>query len=76
LLLFENLKEPKSAWAIVGISEHVGHAMTYMILTNDTQKIIHQSNVQTALDLLSPNKQVDPPSGEDYQASLTKLHGE
>jgi hypothetical protein len=46
----------------VGISEHVGHAMTYMILTNDTQKIIHQSNVQTALDPLSPNKQVDPPS--------------
>jgi hypothetical protein len=29
----------------VGISEHVGHAMTYMILTNDTQKILHQSNV-------------------------------
>jgi hypothetical protein len=51
----------------VGISEHVGHAMTYMILTNDTQKIIHQSNVRTALDLFSPNKQVDPPSGEDYQ---------
>jgi hypothetical protein len=51
----------------VGISEHVGHAMTYMILTNDTQKIIHQSNVRTALDLLSPNKRVDPPSAEDYQ---------
>jgi hypothetical protein len=29
----------------VGISEHVGHAMTYIILTDDTQKIIHQSNV-------------------------------
>jgi hypothetical protein len=40
----------------VGISEHVGHAMTYMILTDDTQKIIHQSNVRTALDPLSPNK--------------------
>jgi hypothetical protein len=51
----------------VGISEHVGHAMTYMILTNDTQKIVHRSNVRTALDLLSLNKQVDPPSGEDYQ---------
>jgi hypothetical protein len=42
----------------VGISEHVGHAMTYMILTDDTQKIIHRSNVRTALDSLSPNKQV------------------
>jgi hypothetical protein len=41
--------------------------MTYMILTDDTQKIIHLSNVGTALDPLSPNKQVDPPSGEDYQ---------
>jgi hypothetical protein len=40
----------------VGISEHVGHAMTYMILTDDTQKSIHQSNVQTDLDPLSPNK--------------------
>jgi hypothetical protein len=29
----------------VGIREHMGHAMTYMILTDDTQKIIHQSNV-------------------------------
>jgi hypothetical protein len=51
----------------VGISEHVGHTMTYMILTDDTQKILHQSNVRTAFDPLSPNKQVDPPSGEDYQ---------
>jgi hypothetical protein len=32
------------------MSGHVGHAMTYMILTDDTQKIIHRSNVQTALD--------------------------
>jgi hypothetical protein len=54
-------------WRFVGISEHVGHAMTYMILTDDTQKIIPWSNVQTALDPLSLNKQVDPPSGEDYQ---------
>ena len=51
----------------VGISEHVGHAMTYMILTDDTHKILHRSNVRTALDPLSGNKRVDPPSGEDYQ---------
>jgi hypothetical protein len=36
-------REPRGRF--VGISEHVGHAMAYMILTNDTQKIIHQSNV-------------------------------
>jgi hypothetical protein len=57
-------------WEPVGISEHVGHAMTYMILTDDTQKIKHQSHVRTALDPLSPNKRVDPPSGEDYQPPL------
>ena len=51
----------------VGISEHVGHAMTYMILTDDTHKVIHRSNVRTALDPTSANKRVDPPSGEKPQ---------
>jgi hypothetical protein len=51
----------------VGISEHVGHAMTFMILTDNTMKILHRSNVRTALDPLSPNKRVDPTSGEKYQ---------
>ena len=32
----------------VGISEHVGHALTFMILTDDTQKIIHCSVVHSA----------------------------
>jgi hypothetical protein len=32
-----NLKERRGRF--VGISEHVGYAMTYMILTDDTQKI-------------------------------------
>jgi hypothetical protein len=49
--------------------------MTYMILNDDTQKIKHQSNVLPALDPLSPNKRVDPPSGEDYQPPpIIKLH--
>jgi len=51
----------------VGISEHVGHAMTYMILTDDTLKIIHRSNVRTADNPLTQNKRLDPTSGEDYQ---------
>jgi hypothetical protein len=58
----------------VGISEHVGHAMTYMILTDDTQKIVHRSNVRTALDPTSQNKRVDPPSGEDYQPPSPSLN--
>jgi hypothetical protein len=34
----------------VGISESVGHAMTFKILTDNTLKVIHQSNVRSALN--------------------------
>jgi hypothetical protein len=34
----------------VGISESVGHAMTFKILTDDTLKVIHRSNVRSALN--------------------------
>jgi len=34
----------------VGISDNVGDAMTFKILTDDTQRIIHRSNVRSALD--------------------------
>jgi hypothetical protein len=57
----------------VGIFEHVGHAMTYMMLTNDTQNIIHLSNVQTALDPLSPNKQVDPSTMSVLNGKMGRL---
>ena len=36
----------------VGIAKHVDYAMTFKILADDTQKVIHQSNVHSAL---SPN---------------------
>ena len=36
---------PEKTGRFVGISEHVGHAMTFKILTDDTQKIIHRSSV-------------------------------
>ena len=48
----------------VGISEHVGHAMTYKILTIDTKKIIHRSGVRTALDPTIPNLRADLFDGE------------
>ena len=31
---------------IVGISEHVGHALTWIVLTEDTQKLLHRSIVR------------------------------
>src|SRR5687768_15620841 len=45
----------------VGISEHVGHALTFMILAEDTQKIIHRSVVRTANDPATRNLRVDKP---------------
>jgi hypothetical protein len=39
----------------VGISKSVGHAMTFKILTNDTLKAIHQSNVRSALNQHAKN---------------------
>ena len=32
----------------VGFSKHVGHALTFKILTDDTQRIIHRSRVRLA----------------------------
>ena len=31
----------EKAGRFVGISEHVGHVLTFLVLTDDTQKIIH-----------------------------------
>ena len=39
----------------LGISEHVGHAHTFLILTNVTQKIIHWSVVHSATNLDARN---------------------
>ncbi len=33
---------------MVGIAEHVGHTMTYKVLTVDTQKVIYHSNLCSA----------------------------
>ena len=49
----------------VGIAENVGHAMTFKILTDDTQKIIYRSNVRSALDPSAPNLRMDLLDGEE-----------
>ena len=51
---FPSMSNEKSG-RFVGISEHVGHAMTFMILTDDTQKIIHRSVIRSALNPESTN---------------------
>ena len=39
----------------VGFADHVGHALTFAILTSDTRKIIYCSEVRTATSPSSPN---------------------
>jgi hypothetical protein len=44
----------------VGISESVGLAMTFKILTDNTLKVIHRSNVRLALNPHAKNLRLDP----------------
>src|SRR6478609_2890816 len=51
---FPSMSNEKSG-RFVGISEHVGHALTFMILADDTQKIIHRSVVCTSTNSATRN---------------------
>ena len=44
----------------VGIAEHVGHTLTFKVLTDDTQKVIFRSRIRSALDPTKRNHRVDP----------------
>jgi hypothetical protein len=48
----------------VGIAEHVGHAMMFKVLTDDTQKIIDRSNIWSAVDSKTRNLCLDPLNNE------------
>jgi hypothetical protein len=50
-------KELRGRW--VGVSENVGHFMTYKILTDDTRRIIHRSNIRSAADPNVRNLRLD-----------------
>ena len=49
---------------IVGISEHVGNALTWKILTSDTKKVIYRSQVRPFTDQ-DPNLRAELFEGED-----------
>jgi hypothetical protein len=51
-------KELHGQW--VGVSENVGHFMTYKILMDDTRWIIHRSNIHSAADPNARNLHFDP----------------
>jgi hypothetical protein len=67
--------------ATVGIAEHVGHAMTFKVLTDDTQKIVYHSNIRSAVDSKTHNLRLDP-LNDDVTSSIlcschdSSLHGE
>ena len=50
--------EERGRW--VGISENVGHNMTFTILSDTTSKLIHQYNVRPTNDTLESNLRIYP----------------
>ena len=49
---------------IVGIAEHVGDALTFLVLTNDTNKVIARSVLRPADDKRNPNVRSSTDEGE------------
>ena len=56
----------------VGVAEHVGHTMTFKILTDDTRKIIYHSNIRSALDPNSQNLRMDLLNDDKLVQSIIK----
>jgi len=59
----------------VGIAEHVGHKLTYKILTDDTQKVVTRSRIRSALNEVAPNLRLDPIDGESIR-KFVKFRGD
>ena len=55
----------------VGIAEHVGHALTYKVLTDDTQKVIFRSQIRSALKGDEKNLRVDH-DNDDRENEIVK----
>jgi hypothetical protein len=58
----------------IGIRESVGHAMTFKILMDDTLKVIHRSNVRSALNLHAKNLRLDPLEPGNVAMPIVKSH--
>ena len=52
------ISKEKPGW-FVGISENIGDALTFKILTEGTHRVIHRSVVRSANDVNNPNKRVN-----------------
>ena len=60
----------------VGISEHVGHALTFKVLTDDTKKIIHRSRIRSALNPNERNLRVDLKANDPPPQIVRSKHDE
>ena len=58
-------KSTEARGRFVGISEHIGHAMTFQLLLDDTKKIVHRSLVRSALDPDLLNLRLEPYHPDD-----------
>ena len=61
---------------LVGISEHVGHALTFKVLTNDTKKVIHRSRICSAMDPKERNLRIDLEMDETSPEVVKSKHEE
>ena len=60
----------------VGISEHVGHALTFKVLTDDSQKIIHRSRIRSALNPNERNLRIDLETNDPSPEIVKSKHDE
>jgi len=54
----------ESCGHFVGFAEHVGHAMTFKVLVDDSQKVLFHSAIRSAIEPGEQNLRVDPLGGE------------
>jgi hypothetical protein len=54
---------PEKSGRWVGVADNQGDALTYLILNDDTQKVVTRSAVRTALDSTNPNLRARPNPG-------------
>jgi hypothetical protein len=58
----------------VGITDHVGHAMTFKVRTDDTHKIIYCSNIRSADDSKTCNLRLDPINDDISSLVICSCH--
>jgi len=65
-------KEKLGQW--VGVAENQGDALTYLVLTDDTQQVIARSSVCAASEPMFPNKRATAPSTMDCGESSSFIY--